>query len=239
MEKLRRESGTCSACSSTARERAIIRALSLELFGESLALPDFPLRPDIKGLGMTDSGRYASRLREKLGYQNTYYHQEPRLDVAAEELSPDLIESSDFIISSEVFEHILPPVERAFQNVLKILRPGGVFILTVPYRTAPDTIEHFPGLHDFVLIEENGKQVLRNVRKDGVVEEFRDLVFHMGSGATLEMRVFSERDLLRHLQRAGFETPTVHRCPDFKHGVWWPEAWSFPISGKKPDPAKM
>ncbi|MBA2743868.1 MAG: class I SAM-dependent methyltransferase [Chthoniobacterales bacterium] len=153
MRKLGRDEASCGTCSSTGRERAIIRALSVELFGEVLVLPDFPARPNIRGSGMTDSGRYAARLAEKFGYQNTFYHQEPHLDITMT-VATDLAESHDFIISSEVFEHIAPPVERAFENVYKILRPGGVFILTVPYGLQAATIEHFPELEDFTVIEE-------------------------------------------------------------------------------------
>lgn len=231
---LEREHSSCLSCGSTGRERAIIRALSTELFGESIALPNFPHRPDIAGLGMTDSARYAARLEQKLYYRNTYYHQEPRLDVSANEVETALLDSCDFVISSEVFEHVLPPVQRAFDNVFRILRAGGVFILTVPYGTQPHTIEHFPTLHRFEVIETNGSYRLQNTTPDGRIEEFRDLKFHQGAGATLEMRVFAEADLLQHLMTSGFTEIKVHRTPDFRHAVWWPQPWSLPISARKP-----
>ena len=237
LSKMGRERRSCGHCSSTGRERAIIRALLVALFGESLALPDLSPRRDLRGFGMSDSGRYATRLAEKFGYRNTFYHKEPRIDITMSPVPAELAASQDFIISSEVFEHIAPPVDRAFENVYSMLRPGGVFILTVPYGTFPSTIEHFPTLHEFTLEETDGSYVLRNVRKDGTAEEFRDLKFHIGDGATLEMRVFSEKDLIRHLVAAGFVDVTVHRSPDFRFGVWWPEAWSLPISAKKPTPA--
>lgn len=230
-----REQPSCAACSSTGRERAIIRALSLELFEADLAIPDFPLRPDLRGFGLSDSGRYATALAQKLGYENTFYHQEPRLDIAAETLPARLIESVDFIISSEVFEHVLPPVSQAFENVFQILKPGGVFVLTVPYGLQPATIEHFPELNDFTVIANGGgAPFLRNVTRDGVIEEFRNLVFHSGDGSTLEMRVFCEADLLRQLEAAGFKAIQIHRTPDFSRGICWPEPWSFPISARKP-----
>jgi len=234
-EELGRELQSCSSCSSTSRERAIIRALSLGLFAEVLALPDFPLRRDLRGFGMSDSGRYAARLAEKLDYENTFYHKEPRVDVGVEVVPPHLIEKADFIISSEVFEHVLPPVARAFENVYKMLKPGGLFVLTVPYGLHPKTIEHFPDLHDFTLIERPGASPnLRNVTREGEVQEFDNVVMHIGDGATLEMRVFAEADLLQHLTIAGFEAIHVHRTPDFRHGVWWPEPCSLPITARKP-----
>lgn len=231
-----REVSTCLSCRSTGRERAIIRALSVELFGETIVLADFPQRRDIVGTGMSDSGRYATQLAEKFRYQNTFYHQEPRLDITMT-VPPALAESHDFVISSEVFEHIAPPVQLAFDNVFKILRPGGTFVLTVPYGLIPKTIEHFPSLNTFHVEERNGSYVLQNVARDGTVEEFHDLVFHVGDGATVEMRVFGENDLVQHCSRAGFKEIKVHRAPDFAHGIWWPEPWSFPISAKKPLPS--
>jgi len=214
--------------------RAIIRALSLELFGQNLVLSDFPVSPGITGLGMTDWEGYAAGLAEKFSYQNTYYHKEPKLDISNPEISDNLVASSDFIISSEVFEHIAPPVQKAFQNTFKMLKPGGILILTVPYGTQSETVEHFPELYDFKIIEDNGSYRLENVTRSGEVEKFHDLVFHGGPGATLEMRIFAESALFQHLAEAGFEGITVHRTPDFPHGIWWPEPWSFPFSARRP-----
>ena len=64
--ELQREIASCKACGSTPRARAIIRALSLELFGQNLVLPDFPVSRGISGLGMTDWEGYAVRLAEKV-----------------------------------------------------------------------------------------------------------------------------------------------------------------------------
>ncbi len=97
----------------------------------------------------------------------------------------------DFIISSDVFEHVVPPVSRAFENVWKMLKPGGVFVLTVPYGAQRETVEHFPELNEFSIVERDGSFVLRNKTRTGVLQEFNDLVFHGGPRTTLEMRVFS------------------------------------------------
>ena len=232
LPNLGREVPSCSTCNSSARIRSIIRALSLELFHRVLLLTDFPERKDLKGLGMTDSEWYASILAKKFSYENTYLHKEPRFDVAGD-IKQDRLEASDCIISSEVFEHVAPPVGRAFENVYRMLKHGGVFILTVPYGLIPETIEHFPDLNEYEIIEENGSYRLHNVTRDGKTQEFSNLVFHGGPGSTLEMRMFGEDDLLAHLERAGFGEIKIHRTPDFIHGVWWPEPWSLPISARK------
>jgi SAM-dependent methyltransferase len=208
--------------------------LSIGLFGKSLGLPDFPVSHQLSGLGMSDWEGYAVKLAEKFRYTNTYYHKEPRLDVSDREIPNSLNQSCDFIISSEVFEHVVPPVRRAFENTLKMLKPGGLLVLTVPYGTQTKTLEHFPELYDFTIIADNDSYRLENLTRSGEVQEFSDLVFHGGPGTTLEMRVFGEAALLEHLAEAGFESITVHRAPDFFHGIWWPEPWSFPLSARRP-----
>ena len=233
VRRLEREVATCQACNSNARMRAVIQVLSKELFHENLLLPDFPTRREIRGLGMTDWEGYAVKLAEKFDYQNTYYHTEPRLDITAASIASEFI-GQDFMISSDVFEHVAPPVSRAFENVRKMLKPGGVFILTVPYGTQGETAEHFPELNEFSIVERDGLFVLRNKTRTGVVQEFKDLVFHGGPGATLEMRVFSETALIQHLKDAGFTDIKVHRPADLVHGIWWPEPWAFPMSARKP-----
>ena len=59
----------------------------------------------------------------------------------------------DFIIASDVFEHIAPPVSRAFVNARRLLKPGGVMIFSVPFSLEADTVERFPELFDYRLLE--------------------------------------------------------------------------------------
>jgi hypothetical protein len=73
------EPASC-ACGSNVRTRALIHLLSLELFGRSLILSDFPRLKSIRALGMSDKPCYASILQEKFDYQNTFYDREPRVD---------------------------------------------------------------------------------------------------------------------------------------------------------------
>ena len=80
--ELAREEPSCFSCGSTVRTRSIIHLLSTALFGKSLILADWPLRSDIRGIGLTDWDGYAIPLAQKLNYQNTYYDRSPRLDIA-------------------------------------------------------------------------------------------------------------------------------------------------------------
>lgn len=230
VENLQRETSSCEGCGSTVRMRGIVQALSVALFGESLPIEDFPYRKDIKGIGMSDWDPYAQRLEKKLSYTNTFYHKEPKLDVT--NISEENIASLDFIISTDVYEHVCPPVQVAFDNTYKMLKPGGVFVFSVPYSLEESTIEHFPELHEWML-EKREKWTLLNKTKDGQLQEFSDLVFHGGEGETLEMRVFSEKNLIQHLRDAGFSSIEIMKEPCFMHGVYWSCGWSLPILARK------
>lgn len=226
---LSREEASCVVCGSCPRYRALISLLSRELYGCHLPLADFPVRKDIVGAGMTDWDEYAKRLEEKFSYTNTYYHKAPKLDIT--DPDPAMFGTLDFLISTEVFEHVAPPVSVAFQNARRLLKENGVMIFTVPFATAAGarTVEHFPNLHQFTIEERDGGQRLINRTEDGRTETFDDIVFHGGQGFALEMRLFSEESLLEEFRQAGFGEVEVIREPDYEAGVYWREPWSKPM----------
>ncbi len=213
-----RESPNCDRCRSTVRMRSIIHVLSVELFGRCLALPDFPIDKSVKGIGMSDWSGYADPLAAKLDYQNTFYHCEPRLDIC--DPDPDLFGTLDFIISTDVFEHVPPPVERAFENARKLLKPNGLFVFSVPYKVDGKTEEHYPALYDYEIVTQGNAPVLVNHTRDGVEQRFTDLVFHGGDGATLEMRLFSQSGLLDHAASCGFSA-TIYADAHSACGMMW------------------
>jgi SAM-dependent methyltransferase len=129
LDALGRETPSCSKCGSTVRMRAIIGLLSMELFGRILKISDFPVRVDIHGMGMSDWEEYADRLAEKFNYINTFYHKEPRLDI--KNIDTTMEKTFDFIISTDVFEHVEPDISTAFSNTYKLLKPNGTLIFSV------------------------------------------------------------------------------------------------------------
>jgi SAM-dependent methyltransferase len=234
VSELHREEPSCPKCRSNVRFRGVIAALSIALYGQSLLLDDFPVHFETIGLGMSDWEGYAIRLRRVFGYDNTYYDEKTRLDIMAT-VPHALAATCDFIITSDVLEHVAPPYQVALDNLFTLLKPGGLIIVTVPLRPDGHTVEHFPDLFEYQIVSLGGVPVLVNRTASGQLQVFDGLVFHGGPGATLEMRMFSLPDLLDGLHRAGFEdvVPFDQAVPE--HGVLWNEPVTCPIVARKPN----
>jgi SAM-dependent methyltransferase len=228
---LERDIPSCRGCGSAVRMRTVVHLLSLALYGRSIPLPDWPVRLEIKGAGLSDWSTYARWLEIKTSYVNTFFHRDPRLDICAPPATYD--GTLDYLISTEVFEHVPPPASRAFEGAARMLKPGGTLILTVPFSNEAETVEHFPNLNDFKIEERGGRHVLVNRKKDSGIEEFDDLVFHGGPGTTLEMRLFCRDDLVRQLEAAGFADIKVHDEPVLESGIIHWDPWSLPITARK------
>lgn len=206
LEQFATEPASCG-CGSNVRIRALIHLLSMELFGQSLTLTEFPKLKAIRGLGMTDKECYASILAEKFDYTNTHYDREPRFDFT--EFHPKLAGMYDFILSADVLEHIAPPVNRALAEVSQLLKPCGFLGITVYCSPTDQLREHFPDLHEFRLLPLGDSTVLVNRRRDGSLEVRDNLVFHGGTGSTLEMREFGITALQAHLLESGFRDVSI------------------------------
>lgn len=201
VETFATEPATCG-CGSNVRLRALIHLLSMELFGVSLPLPEFPRLKSIRGIGMTDKECYAERLAGKFDYTNTHYDREPRLDIT--QPHPELAGSCDFLLAADVLEHIAPPVERAMEEMCRLLKPGGFLGITIYCHPSDKMREHFPDLHEYRVVPLGDKNVLVNRRRDGTLEVRDGLIFHGGTGETLEMREFGITALSEKLKTAGF-----------------------------------
>ena len=226
------ETPTCLGCGSNVRMRALIYMLALELFGEALPLPEFPECDDVNGFGMSDALCYATRLTEKVNYANTFYDRQPYLDIT--ETHPDQHGTYDFILASDVFEHVAPPVDRAFDEAFRLLKPNGFLCVTVPSsHLAEETVEHYPDVYQYSVIELAGEHVLINRKKDKTLEIHGNLVFHGGIGTTLEMRLFAQADLVRKLRAAGFSDVVLQMEPVERFGIVFDGPWSRPLVARK------
>ena len=218
VKDMAREGDTCYSCTSSVRMRSVIHALSMELFQKSLAIADFPIRKDIAGMGLSDWEGYAPGLEKKFAYTNTFYHREPFLDLASDKTSS--FGPYDFIICSDVFEHIAPPISKAFENARRLLKPGGAMIFSVPYRCG-ETEEHYPELERYSTRQQGDEWVLENETPDGRKQVFPGVTFHGGPGTVIEMRIFGADSLARHFAEAGFDPPRIHSEEQPQFGIVW------------------
>lgn len=207
-EGFHREGGACRSCGSNVRFRVLMLALSNELFGRPIALADFPEHKEIRGLGLSDAPHYAAGLERCFSYVNYFYHTEPFLDIRRPD--PALYGQHDFLISSDVFEHVPPPRTTPFVEAWKLLKPGGLLVFSVPYTNLPKTFESYPDLQEFEIVETAQGHRLINRDSSGRTSVYSDLFWHGGPGDTLELRVYCRKHLEFLLQSAGFSDIRFH-----------------------------
>lgn len=222
------------------RFRAICYVFCKLFYGECKIMTNLKQNKNIKGIGMSDSG-WATIMKEKFNYINTYYHTSPYLDIYNKEQVKKYTDL-DFIISSDVFEHInvFPSVQIAFDNLFSMLKCGGCLIFSVPWIYGEHQ-EHFPNLYQYKIEKNNnGEYVLYNTTIDNKKETFYDLCFHGGPGNTLEMRLFSKKSIISFLKKSGFIDIIFYDITEDmnKYGIFWSQNGmndtSLIISAKKP-----
>ncbi|GLQ87117.1 hypothetical protein GCM10007898_06830 [Dyella flagellata] len=179
---------------------------------------------------MSDAGVYAFALQRKFDYLNTFYHIEPMLDIRSP--ARHYLGQFDFVVSSDVLEHVEGSTDRTLANLRALLKTGGILALTVPYGFHETTIEHYPDLHQFRIEGEGAGRVLVNVTKDGREQRFTNLCFHGGDGSTLELRIYSYPDLVRQLGEAGFTDIRLHAADHPEWGIIHRTKLGLPITAK-------
>ena len=222
------------------RFRAICYVFSKLFYGECKIMTNLEKNKNIKGIGMSDSG-WANIMKDKFNYTNTYYHMSPYLDIYNNEHVKTYTDL-DFIISSDVFEHIdpFPSVQIAFDNLFSMLKCDGSLIFSVPF-TYGEHKEHFPNLYNYNIEKnDNNEYVLYNTTIDNKIETFNNLCFHGGPGNVLEMRVFSKKSIILFLEKSGFIDIIFYDITEDmnKYGIFWSKYGlndsSLIISAKKP-----
>lgn len=222
-----REGLVCPSCGLNSRQRAVLLA------AQRNAKKAFLLRKNLKIIGVSDGAPIESAFRDRFGkaYENFEFHTEPFLDITKVQDVPDSF--ADVVTCSEVLEHVQPPVELAFSGLYKLLKPGGLLILSVPHTGVNSMhVEHFPVMQNSKLIFEP-VPVLRGIDLQGNERKFSQLFFHGGAGATLEYRVFSETSLKENLEKAGFIKNQAQGDNRLFGCIW--EPWSRVWIAKKPN----
>lgn len=222
------------------RFRAICYVFCILFYGECKILKNLPENKNLKGIGMSDSA-WSEIFKKKFNYVNTFYHKIPYLDIYNQEHLKKY-QNLDFIISSDVFEHInpYPNIQYAFNNLFSMLKSGGYLIFSVPYSDGEHK-EHFPNLFNYEIKNENGKYILYNKTRKNKLEIFENLCFHGGPGDVLEMRIFSKSSIIFYLKKAGFDDIKFYEInKDMnRFGIFWSvnnnNNCSLIISAKKSD----
>lgn len=201
---LSRESGIGLRYGTWVRARALIYSL-LDALKLPPVLAFLTERKDLKGFGVSDDNRYANILASKFDYKNTYYHQEPRLDIMKLDHTFGIGEY-DFITCSDVLEHVIGDWKSGFNNLFQYLKPGGVLVFSVPWKKDIEkSIEHYPGCVNYEVIYDNGQfKECQIYQKDGRSFRAKDPCFHGGPGNTLEMFLFSLDELISNALNTGF-----------------------------------
>lgn len=221
-----REMQFCAGCGSVPRFRGLILAVMLHVLKDvSRPLVDVAAHPDIKGIGVSDSSIYADVLAERFAYTNTFYHTEPHLDLCQQN-STAKYSNLDFIICSDVIEHTAAVPHLVLRNMLAMLRPGGVIILSAPTYYLADTIEHYPRAARLQVIERGNDYEVRWADANGIERVDASPCFHGGPGSTLEMREIAHEALLQDGRDEGFSVETLKFHEEL--GYWWPIDDAYP-----------
>lgn len=148
-----RDDFLCRTCGSIPRERALMVAIAR-------FLPDWPSRR-IHEASPTGRGASAKLAKQAAGYSSSQFYPEraPGAVTGGSERNEDLErltfdnEAFDLFVTQDVMEHVFEP-DRAFAEIARVLRPGGMHVFTTPLvnrhqpseqraRRAPDgSIEH-------------------------------------------------------------------------------------------------
>lgn len=192
-----RESICCPSCNVSWRADACLVSVL-----EGLGYSNFDLipRPDLsrQGIGISDDWRVARVLSSIFSYTNTFVHRFPQLDIT--EPPAILHNSQEFIVCSDVLEHVYGRVERAIEGLYGMLKPGGFLVVSVPTFGAAHQ-EFYP---DALRIEvEGGTVKWSDVNGRNHVNV--DPEFHRGAGLTLVTRQFTDESLRESLGLFGFE----------------------------------
>jgi hypothetical protein len=176
------ETPSCVKCRSNVRLRWLVHRLSTEFFGRSIPLSDFSSVKSIAGLGLTDPEPLATELAARFNYRNTYLTSEPKFDIR---FDPSPLGKLDFLIASEVFEHVESPVSDAFHNAARLLRENGILLLTTPWIWEGNPATAIPELTDWTLDREDNAWSVVNRKRDGTVERFSGMSFDGSPGPSL------------------------------------------------------
>lgn len=212
-----RESLHCDTCRSISRHRAAIAVLQHELpdaqdariyITEQASLLFVALRKRMRKLVGSEFVRGLRRRRELSAWMRSqgHYGFVRFQDVTALSFRTS---SKRAVVSFDVLEHV-PDYRRALREFARVLAPGGVLVMTVPFYTASAASE-----------------TIAFIRADGEVETVGVPEFH-GDPVSAGALCFHHLgwDLLAAMREAGFHDAEALRVSDATQGIPEP-LWLF------------
>lgn len=185
-----REGVMCRNCSSTSRNRAVVYVLGQLMKQAGHPVFEWPKNKSLKILESSARGSYPVMFADKFDYYATEFDPakiaegtHPREFADFQKLHYDN-NTFDFVIASDVFEHVRKD-EDGYKEILRVLKHGASFILTVPYdHNRASTI---------VRVDTSGETDIHLLEPE----------YHGGGGHTLTYRNYG-RDLLSLLHKVGY-----------------------------------
>lgn len=205
-----RERLPCGACGASTRQRAVVQVLLDALSSAETARvyateqASFFYRMLRMHVGKLHGGEYGLDRRRRLRLQLWLWRNRIFERLVARDLTAlDFADGSlDAVVSLDVLEHI-PAYEDALREVARVVRPGGVFVFTVPF------YEDAPGSRRIAWLHEDGR-----IEFDGEPEYHGDPV----SGGVPCFHHFGW-ELLATLREAGFADAQALRVHAVEAGV--------------------
>lgn len=195
-----REGMKCRNCGATWRVRATALAVVQNLTGRTEPLASVLPNMSFRGIGISDHYVLAGFLSSKFDYTNSFLHRFPQVDIC--DPPQGLVGSLNFVICSDVLEHVPPPADAALRGLRSILQDAGGFtVITVPVNGREETDEFYPEITSW---EELDNGTVKWVDKQGAKRIDLSPEYHGGEGRTIAFRTWSETDLVARLRGAGF-----------------------------------
>jgi len=208
LSDLHREAGICIGCGSSVRMREIVQAVNMIVKKNSQRV--------LSVVGLSDAEVLSNYLssRKDLIYTNTFIDDDPILDISD---PTDFWRGRfDIVISSDVFEHVMPPLSKSLEGVAALLAPDGWLVLTMPWTKSGASVEHYPWMKSYE-VDDAGQVIATKI--DGQIIIIENPIFHGGPGKTLEMRFISIYSLIDNLEICGFKSIEVLEQDSLEVGI--------------------
>jgi len=216
-----REGVRCDRCRSTWRVRATAVGLLHARQAPLRPLRDLAPNWGSRGIGCSDDPVLAAAFSAQFDYLNTYLHRAPKVDLC--EPPAALRGQLDFIVCSDVLEHVPPVPERALAGMVSLLGLAGVAVLSVPMSMQGATREFYPGM---VSYSTRPDRSIDWVDHAGNQHHDPNPEYHGGAGRTLAFRLWSRMGIEESLRSVGFtevvDSPSAHHLgvPELRgHGM--------------------